>query len=787
MGRLLLCALLIGVASLAHGQETEPEEWIPTEAVPARADALLGELEAARPAPAKQERLDDVEEDLERRASDLEGLVARVDPALAAAAPLEDLAELRRELDAEAATLESWRDELDAEAQQVATGLEQLARAEALWSETLRRPEMAEAGEVVERRIRAALAGIAETSALLRDWRDRVLAVEDRVVGRRTTLAAALARVEEAMAARRATLLVPDRAPLWQTGVVASLREEMPRVPRAIRDFSATTFDYVRRDPRPLILQLLLWALLAGVFREAGRRVRRRAAGEVEPERTRVLERPVSIGLLLALFATPWLHPLAPRRLTQLLGLLALLPVARIVTHASAGVSPLLLAGLFAMMLLDRLDLAVQELPAVARILFLLEMALGLALAVGVMRRGGLPGRARNVRIGARLAAVALATALLAELAGWTALAALLGRGAAVLALLALYVWAAVVALDALVWMLSSPGRSGWRAPAQRRAGLVLRWLGAFVWLYIGLGAVGLRESAIDGVRRLLEAGISVGALSLTLGGVLAFLLTIVAAPLLARAIDVALQKGVYPRARLPRGMPYAMSTLVRYAVYTFAFIAALAAAGVELGQLSILLGGLGVGVGLGLQDIVRNFAAGLTLLFERRVHVGDVVQVPSGAIFGRVLEIGMRASLVRNWDGAEVVIPNADLVANAVTNWTLSDQLRRIELPVGVAYGTDPQRVVENLLAVARGHADVIDHPPPQVLFQGFGESSLDFLVRVWTGSDYDRTLAIRSELALATHHSLAEAGITVPFPQRDLHLASVSPAVRAALAGRE
>lgn len=259
------------------------------------------------------------------------------------------------------------------------------------------------------------------------------------------------------------------------------------------------------------------------------------------------------------------------------------------------------------------------------------------------------------------------------------------------------------------------------------------------------------------------------------------------AAPLLARAIDFALQKGVYPRARLPRGMPYAMSTLVRYAVFTLAFIAALAAAGVELSQLSILLGGLGVGVGLGLQDIVRNFAAGLTLLFERRVHVGDVVQVPSGAIFGRVLEIGMRASLVRNWDGAEVVIPNADLVASAVTNWTLSDQLRRIELPVGIAYGTEPDKVVALLLCVPRGHADVIEHPPPQVLFQGFGESSLDFLVRVWTGSDYDRTLAIRSELALATHRALAEAGITIPFPQRDLHLASVSDEVRAALTGRE
>src|SRR5688572_18772915 len=237
----------------------------------------------------------------------------------------------------------------------------------------------------------------------------------------------------------------------------------------------------------------------------------------------------------------------------------------------------------------------------------------------------------------------------------------------------------------------------------------LLRWSGIGVWLYLVIVTMGRRDVAAQVLRTVLDAGISIGALSLTLGGLLAFVLTIAAAPFIARAIIVLLEEGVYPRAHLSRGVPYALSTVVRYAIYSFAFIAALAAAGVQLGQLSILLGGLGVGVGLGLQDFVKNFAAGLNLLFERRVHVGDVVQLPGGAIFGRVLEIGMRAALVRNWDGAEVVVPNADLVSGAVTNWTLSDQLRRIELPVGVAYGTDPERVVELLLKVARGHGDVV------------------------------------------------------------------------------
>jgi len=794
MRHLLLFALAFGVAAAAHGQEQGAEDWIRPEAVPARAEALLSEVEAARRELAKQEEFGKIEGDLTKLAPRLDALLARVGAALAASAPLDELEDLTRELTPEAPSLKGWHEALEAETSRVAAQLEQLAQAKALWSATSSRSETAAAGELVAQRIRASLDLVREESALLRAWHDRVLALDNRVVEHHTVVASTLARLEEAATALRTTLLVPDRDPLWRSGFADALGEELPRISETFGSVAARNREYVLSDPRPLIAQMLLAALFALALVQADRKARRRAATAPElADATRVLERPMSIGLLLALIATPWLHPLAPRRFTQTLGLIALVPVARIVTHASEVASRLVLVGLFGVLLLDRLGLAALELPAISQTIFFLEIGLGIALAIRVLRRGGLPGNPRWVRWGARVVLVALAVALLAEIGGWSGLATLVGRGALSLALIAVYVWAAVVAADALLaWVLSSPRWSrfplaGAEAPAQRRARLFVRWLGAALWLYAALGSVGMRETAVESVRLILDAGISVGALSLTLGGVLAFLLTIVAAPVVARFISFLLEQGVYPRAHLPRGMPYALSTLARYAVYALAFLAALAAAGVELSQLSILIGGLGVGVGLGLQDIVKNFAAGLTLLFERRVHVGDVVQLQSGEIFGRVLAIGMRASLVRNWDGAEVVVPNSDLVSGAVINWTLSDRLRRIELPVGVAYGTDPERVAALLLEVARGHADVIEHPPPQALFQGFGESSLDFLLRVWSDSEYDRTLAIRSELALATHRTLRDAGITIPFPQRDLHLASVSPAVRAAIEGNK
>ncbi len=130
--------------------------------------------------------------------------------------------------------------------------------------------------------------------------------------------------------------------------------------------------------------------------------------------------------------------------------------------------------------------------------------------------------------------------------------------------------------------------------------------------------------------------------------------------------------------------------------------------------------------------------------------------------------------------------MPNSDLASTPVTNWTLSDRLCRIEVPVGVAYGSDPERVIALLLEAVTSIDRFLTEPPPQALFKGFGESSLDFLVRAWTDQGYERMLPLMSELELAVHRKLREAEITIPFPQRDLHLASVSPAVRAVLAGR-
>jgi small-conductance mechanosensitive channel len=175
--------------------------------------------------------------------------------------------------------------------------------------------------------------------------------------------------------------------------------------------------------------------------------------------------------------------------------------------------------------------------------------------------------------------------------------------------------------------------------------------------------------------------------------------------------------------------------------------------------------------VGFGLQNIVNNFVSGLILLFERPIRIGDTVEM--NGIVGRVRRIGARSSTIHTFQDAEVIVPNSDLISKEVINWTLSSLRRRVDIPVGVAYGTDPGRVFSLLLDVAGAHPGVIGNPKPEAYFLGFGESALDFELRFWTyQEDWFR---LKSEVAVSLLQALREANIEVPFPQRELRIRNI------------
>jgi small-conductance mechanosensitive channel len=290
----------------------------------------------------------------------------------------------------------------------------------------------------------------------------------------------------------------------------------------------------------------------------------------------------------------------------------------------------------------------------------------------------------------------------------------------------------------------------------------------ALWWVAHVLAAFGAADVVGDALGRAVQAPIQLGQFAFSLGDVLLFVGTIAAAWLVSRLIRVLLEEDVFPRTRLTRGVPHAISATVRYAILVAGFLLAAAAAGFEWNRITLLAGAFGVGIGFGLQNIVNNFISGLILLYERPIQIGDTVEV--GQLTGEVKRIGIRSSTLRTFQGAEVIVPNANLIQEQVVNWTLSDRQRRIELAVGVAYGTPPERVIDLLLEVARANPEVNAEPEPLALFRGFGDNALNFELRAWAG--FENYLSVQSKLAIAVNEALQKNGIPIPFPQRDVRL---------------
>jgi small-conductance mechanosensitive channel len=270
----------------------------------------------------------------------------------------------------------------------------------------------------------------------------------------------------------------------------------------------------------------------------------------------------------------------------------------------------------------------------------------------------------------------------------------------------------------------------------------------------------------------LSTLGISIGDSRISTGLILAALFLLYTAYCISRIIQSILLQSVLPRRNVDKGVQLSITRLLHYSIMLIGFLMALQALGFSLTNLTILGGALGVGIGFGLQAIINNFASGLILLFERPIKVGDTIQI--GEDLAEVKELGLRATIVQTFDNAEIVLPNSDLITNKVTNWTLKERRVRVKVPVGVAYGSDVEKVLEILLRCAEERPEVLSTPKASALFLAFGASSLDFELRVFIPEFTDRRL-IHSELNLDINREFSDAGIEIPFPQSDLHLRSI------------
>jgi potassium efflux system protein len=223
----------------------------------------------------------------------------------------------------------------------------------------------------------------------------------------------------------------------------------------------------------------------------------------------------------------------------------------------------------------------------------------------------------------------------------------------------------------------------------------------------------------------------------------------------------------------LAPGSRYAINTLVRYVVVTIGTVSVLSLIGWNWSQIQWLVAALSVGLGFGLQEIVANFVSGLIILFERPVRVGDTVTV--GQLTGTVSRVRIRATTITDWDRKEILVPNKAFITEQVVNWTLSDPITRVVIPVGVAYGSDAELTQKVMSDTLRSLPLVLDEPPSKVYFTGFGDSSLNFTLHAYLRKLSDR-LPLVHEVHEAILRALRENGIQIPFPQRDVHIRSTT-----------
>jgi len=386
---------------------------------------------------------------------------------------------------------------------------------------------------------------------------------------------------------------------------------------------------------------------------------------------------------------------------------------------------------------------------------------------------GGLP---RAIHFLGWVVAGMLVVAVVANVSGNISLAEMLTSGVIDSGYMALLLYTTVIVSTSLLAAVLTQPVLAQRRLVQRHSSVVQA---VCVRLMVVAAVVGWAMYTLDRFRLLrplhhasdgiLGFGIDVGEVSIHVGDILIYFISVWLALWTARAVRRLLRDELPLHAGLPRGADNSIASLSYYGVLMLGVLVALSAAGFKVSQLALIFGALGVGIGFGLQSLVSNFVSGLVLMFERPIKPGDVVEAAGSS--GTVRQIGLRATVIRNFEGADVVVPNGVLLSGNLTNWTLFDRRRRIEIAVGVGYGSQPEHVRSVLLSAAADTPDVDKDPEPAAWMTGYSDSSLDFKLWVWT-NDLSLVGRVRGDLLARVLKGLDAEGISIPYPQMDLHL---------------
>ncbi len=733
-----------------------------------------------------------VEAELPKLKAELDTRVAETTKMLSARPSLETLRTVEEDWQAFGKDISAWKSDLKTQVTALDNFLNELRYLKGIWEKTLKSLEKPE-GETqtpaeILQRINEKIASIQKVEKQIETQRGQILTLQTRVSKEESRINETLESISEVREEALSHLFVRDSPAIWNArrstetlgGMFSEAGASYTTQINALR-------EYADRRSDGFIIHALIFLLFAGILFWARKRLSPMVETEPELEPAfSAFEMPVIGAIILSIMLSGWFYPQAPRILSAILGAAALVPGIFYLRQILERPLFPVLTALVIFYFIDQIRQITATLPLLSRVLFIAEMLGAIVFLVWFFRSKRLSSKieVKHQRIFVVIKKLIpyllglFTVALIANLLGFVSLSNIIGNGVLGSAYIALILYAVVQIIKSLLifaFRVRPLGNLGmvknYPDLVERKIFKILKWLAIIFWAILTLNLLSVRETLFSFLKEWLTAELVIGSIAISLSDVIVFAVTVWLAFAVSKLIRFVLEEDVYPRVDLGGGIPYAISTMLHYVLLVGGFVLAIAALGVDLTKFTILIGALGVGIGFGLQNIVNNFVSGLILLFERPVKVNDVVQI--GTHQGDLTRIGLRASVLRTLDGSEVIVPNGQLISEEVTNWTFSDQQRRLEVNVGVAYGSDPRQIMEMLTNVALENEEILDEPPPRTIFIGFGESSLDFQLRAWT--DSEGWVGIKSDLTLAVHDVLTKAGIEIPFPQRDLHIRNV------------
>jgi potassium efflux system protein len=671
--------------------------------------------------------------------------------------------------------LSRWKRDLAKRAQELQGQITQLTELKNTWEATLQSEQMANLPQQVRQRVQSTLTEVQSALEKFEEHQRLILTLQDRVIEQDRQVTQVLSSIERARDEAFSQLFVREGKPLWSPSLWSQSAQgaeaQRRRFSRQVEELS----KYIEREKGRFLLHALMFVLFTIALWWGRRAMHKRISNEpaLKPASV-VFAVPVETALVVTLLLSGWFYPRAPRLLFAIIGAGALVPTALILRKLINERLFPLVTGLVLFYFVDQLRIVASSHELVSRLLFLVEMLAAVLFsfrALGIVRSfalgSGKTGRAIRIALFAiRMAIAIFLVTLVLNVIGYNRLSRLIGNTLLTSAYLALVLYGAIRIVDGFVL-------SALNVPPLARLSLVKRnhaflyqrtwrllvWIGVALWIIFLLDSLALRAPLFQDLKALSATAIALGSHRFVVGDVLLFAVAIWIAVITSRICRFVLEEEVYPRVHLAPGLHYTISKTLHYAILIVGFFAGVGLLGFDLSKLTILAGAFSVGLGFGLQNIINNFVSGLILLFERPIKVGDVIQLDTTE--GVVEQIGIRASVIRTVNGSEIIMPNAKLISDPVTNWTFSRRQRLIVIPLTVVAGSDGQKVIEALNSAAASHPAVLKEPPPQALFIDF-TGGLRFELRVRT-NQFEDWAAIRSELALAINSALIAQNIVV------------------------